>query len=444
MGKLVDNSSSHKRSAPFLTSSFKFLSDNYTVIIGLAGLSVYAIIRVAHDAFYSAFQLTPEAVGLSEVMILSRAALYCAVFFSALATIVACWTFLFASAVGTARRVAFWKASRSASPEQRLEDRVFRSHEALAALLLIGFVLPIAVDGLAPYFLSFFLFGGRRVFPPVLAWQLALFCCFFWAQTLAFFEPARRTRLKLTTCWIVISLPLIAAIFMLPPQTRHPFPELSHLRIHFLESFHNRFVHAFLSNRAGLSLPLATALGLWACILCVVLRWTWKSPRNTIRDASTTSKADPHLLRRTLTIAVVLSTFAAAFIMAGTAGQSYVGSVVDGSGYSPRHFGFLSIQAVPVCLSSSTPGVSGPYMFMGDLQGWMVLYQLEPSGNDEKTEFDRNRIIRIPSSAIAVEYLRTWKKGPDRPDTVNFAASRDACRAFQAQIKPLPGAGAKG
>ena len=54
-----------------------FVSD-YKGIASLVGLLVYGVVRVSYDAYYTRLGVFPEAVGLTEVTILGRAALYLA------------------------------------------------------------------------------------------------------------------------------------------------------------------------------------------------------------------------------------------------------------------------------------------------------------------------------------------------------------------------------
>jgi hypothetical protein len=56
----------------------KEIVTNYRAALGVIGLLLYGMVRVAHDSFYARFGLTPEDVGLTELVILGRAALYTA------------------------------------------------------------------------------------------------------------------------------------------------------------------------------------------------------------------------------------------------------------------------------------------------------------------------------------------------------------------------------
>jgi hypothetical protein len=279
-----------------LAASLKFVTDNYRAILGLFGLVVYAIVRVAHDAFYSFFGLTPEAVGLSELLILGRAALYFVVFASALCVLTGIWCSLFAIVIGAGRRAVCLRkrdrrSDRGCLLPPNLELRIFRSHEAIAILFLFAFVLPLAVDGLAPYFLSFFFYDGYRLAGPILSWELILCGCFYWAQCYASFNrsgdsgPRRmKWRLRLGACWAILLAPLVASVLMLNPKIRSPFPALP-LRIRSLEQFQARFVHANAANKATLSVGFAVSLFAWASVLAVAIYVAWRRPRDKDRDA---------------------------------------------------------------------------------------------------------------------------------------------------------------
>jgi hypothetical protein len=64
---------------------------DYTALVSLAGLLIYGLVRVAYDAFYARLGVFPEAVGLSEMTIVGRAALYLAMTASVAAVFGGLW-----------------------------------------------------------------------------------------------------------------------------------------------------------------------------------------------------------------------------------------------------------------------------------------------------------------------------------------------------------------
>jgi hypothetical protein len=69
-----------------LGKALSWTVDHGKAALVLGGLVIYAVARVAHDAFYARLQVTPDEVGLSQATIASRAELYA---FVAIAIIVA-------------------------------------------------------------------------------------------------------------------------------------------------------------------------------------------------------------------------------------------------------------------------------------------------------------------------------------------------------------------
>jgi hypothetical protein len=59
-----------------LAAAAAFALSHWTTLLTGAGLLVYAVVRVAHDEFYSQMAVTAEEVGLDQTLILGRAALY--------------------------------------------------------------------------------------------------------------------------------------------------------------------------------------------------------------------------------------------------------------------------------------------------------------------------------------------------------------------------------
>ncbi len=87
----VDAANQQARAEDRGTNAAAFLFANFTGLASIAGLIVYAVVRVAYDAFYSRLGISPEAVGLTETMILGRAALYLFLFFSTAAAFGGLW-----------------------------------------------------------------------------------------------------------------------------------------------------------------------------------------------------------------------------------------------------------------------------------------------------------------------------------------------------------------
>lgn len=69
----------------------KTLLEHGTAVLGLLGLLVYAVVRVAHDSFYGHFGVAPEDVALTQATILGRAALYLTFFLAVSGAIAGVW-----------------------------------------------------------------------------------------------------------------------------------------------------------------------------------------------------------------------------------------------------------------------------------------------------------------------------------------------------------------
>jgi hypothetical protein len=69
----------------------KTVLEHATAALGLIGLLVYGVVRVAHDSFYGHFGVAPEDVGLTQATILGRAALYLTFFLAVSGAIAGVW-----------------------------------------------------------------------------------------------------------------------------------------------------------------------------------------------------------------------------------------------------------------------------------------------------------------------------------------------------------------
>jgi hypothetical protein len=71
-----------------LLDFFTWVLDHQTALLALLGLLIYGIVREAHDAFYSRLGVVAEDVGLTQVLLVARAALGLAVYLAILAALV--------------------------------------------------------------------------------------------------------------------------------------------------------------------------------------------------------------------------------------------------------------------------------------------------------------------------------------------------------------------
>jgi hypothetical protein len=119
--------------------------------------------------------------------------------------------------------------------------------------------------------------------------------------------------------------------------------------------------------------------------------------------------------------------------MATQVGKSYVSNVTDGSGYSPRRFGFLSIQAIPVCVASGIEGANGAYMLLGEAQGRLVFYRLDLPQHRDSIQYVAG-IVRVVSTGVAIKHMNGWN-GSD----AEVAQKLRECDEFVRTFKPSAG-----
>jgi hypothetical protein len=205
------------------SSVVKDILSNYKAALGLVGLAVYAIVRVAHDSFYSEFQLTPESVGLSQVIILSRAALYFGLLLSIILAVAGGWALFWylirqiwrAAHVYIVLPIQRWASNSTSevSPRPR-----YHSHQPLMILFLLAAPLPLLVIYTAPYFVRF-LFYGNRLPAFTLGWILLLCLALYWALRLGRFDRSdilvNVARILLI---IVILAPLALSVLVFEPE----------------------------------------------------------------------------------------------------------------------------------------------------------------------------------------------------------------------------------
>jgi hypothetical protein len=150
--------------APRSVAAFFFA--NFTGLASIAGLIVYAIVRVAYDAFYSRLGISPETVGLTETMILGRAALYLFLFFATTAAFGGAWVLLTSWQAN-----AYCDAARCATGSTL--RRILRAAPLFSALAAATLAALLAV------FLPLALAAGTfrdSLFSRTLAWFCHPFC----------------------------------------------------------------------------------------------------------------------------------------------------------------------------------------------------------------------------------------------------------------------------
>lgn len=133
-----------EREPPTARHVVGFLFANFTGLATIAGLIVYAVVRVAYDAFYARLGVNPEAVGLTEATILGRAALYLFLFFATTAAFAGVWVLLVqwqANAYCRSARNATGRVLRRAL----LDSPRFSLLFAGAVAALAGVLLPLVL-----------------------------------------------------------------------------------------------------------------------------------------------------------------------------------------------------------------------------------------------------------------------------------------------------------
>ena len=262
----------------------KEILTNYKAALGLIGLAVYAIVRVAHDSFYSEFNLTPESVGLSQIIILSRAALYFGLLLSVVLALGGAWALLWYVVTQTWRflhRHIFLRIRAFLSHEQfTMPSRHrYHSHQPLMIMFFLAAPLPLLIIYAAPYFVRFLFLQSDRLPEMTLGWTLLLWLALYWALRLARFNHnSLRVVAAVVLLTFILFIPLALSIMTLKPNERPYATLLSSvhiLRLEKLDSLHiyplERFrdkVQGF-DPKSGSTLvsalrPLQVALLIWA------------------------------------------------------------------------------------------------------------------------------------------------------------------------------------
>ncbi|HEV2069719.1 MAG TPA: hypothetical protein VGR26_08000 [Acidimicrobiales bacterium] len=128
-----------------------WLLDHGKVVAGFAAILVYGVVRVAVEAFYRRFKVSPDAVGLTETRILGRAGLFLVLFLSVVAAVVAT-----VAVVGLATR-GFGHTSESLHDHSPGNDA---TAAVLWSFVLVVAALPVILTVLAPE-LTAYLIGYR-------------------------------------------------------------------------------------------------------------------------------------------------------------------------------------------------------------------------------------------------------------------------------------------
>jgi hypothetical protein len=135
--------------------------DHGKAALVLGGLVVYAIARVAHDAFYARLQVTPDEVGLSQATIAARAELYA---FVGIAIIVAAGAAWVAISLAVTEMAGRQRAKRTGKHRTEHASNV----RILVSICLFVLAIPLLLHVTEPDFLNFL---GRHVV--LFAWVIA-------------------------------------------------------------------------------------------------------------------------------------------------------------------------------------------------------------------------------------------------------------------------------
>jgi hypothetical protein len=479
------STSSRSTSEPGIYAMAKGIITDYRAALGAVGLVIYGVVRVAHDSFYARFDLTPESVGLSQLVILGRAALYMALFVFVVVGLAGLWSLLwslmFASwrlahrAVTRFRRFVAWKFRRGhpQRPVRPASEGKHASYAVLRAFFFLALAVPLLVDRIAPYFMRFLLEIGTVFFSVVVVWILLLGLVLFRAQRLAGFDHrAWSTRICLFACCLALTVPPIVSLLAFSPRgidhssctTHRPYENLlgpmgrfrvptgpveqisiraigplgpirvtvpdpvSRIRVPSPERVYQDLIDCSATD-APLRRParwtMERALLAWVAILAVLVYITWHRPRDRAADARSAIGSG---LTRTegMGMLVVLAVAGGvAFFVAYHDGLGYANELQQGGSLRQSRFGSFSIQANPVCIASQDGKVQldEPVMLLGETSTRVIVSQY---GSPNRPA----GVMKLPASGLLLHYL-PGGLGPERR-----ATAQAECRQFISELLP--------
>jgi hypothetical protein len=146
----------------------KPILDNAKAVAGLSGLFLYAVARIGIDGFYSRLHVTPEEIGLSQAVIVGRAALYLALFLAVFGAAGGVIVSVVAALIGMDRR----KRSQGRNAYHGSHDAGSRVLWGVAAaILLFPLVLRLVMGRI---FHPFFLGTSNTFLVALTVWLLLL------------------------------------------------------------------------------------------------------------------------------------------------------------------------------------------------------------------------------------------------------------------------------
>jgi hypothetical protein len=463
----------------------KGIITDYRAALGAVGLVIYGVVRVAHDSFYAQFGLTPESVGLSQLVILGRAALYTALFVFIVVGLAGLWSLLwslvFASwrlahrTVTRFRRFVARKIRRGQSQDsvQPASADKYASYAMLRVFFFLALAIPLLFDRIAPYFLRFILETGTVLFSVVVVWMLLLGLVLFRAQRLAGFDHrAWRTRLLLLACCLALTVPPIVSLLAFTPRgiphspctTHRPYENLlgpigrlrvpagpveqitiraigpvgpmrvpipdpvSRIRVPSPDRVYQELIVCGSTDtplRRPARWTMERALLTWVAVLAVLVYVTWHRPRDRAADAGL--DVGRGLTRTEVMGMLVILAVAGgvAFFVAYYDGLGYANDLQRGDSLRQTRFGSFSIQAIPVCIASQDGKVElgEPVMLLGETGTRVIVYQY---GNPSRSA----GVMRLPASGLLLHHLRGGLS-PERR-----ATAQAECRHFVSELLP--------
>jgi hypothetical protein len=428
-------------------TTMKEIVKDYRLVLGAIGVVVYGVVRVAHDSFYAQFALTPESVGLSEVVILGRAALYFALLLFIIVMLSGLWMLLWSIVVGSwraGRRVVATALARRRQfaprrPVRRQGDDT--SYRLLQVFFFLAILMPLFLIRFAAYFMRFIFQAGTVFFSFVLGWVLLLGLVLYAAHRLARFDyRSWRMRLGLVGCGLALAVPLVASLLVFPPVEhdgcfdRRPydyFGQIGRLRISALERFQQNLIECGSTAtplRPAAQATMERALLIWVIGLAVLVYLTWRQRRD--RSGIASSLAD-----RRPTRAEVMGLFAGlavlgciAFFIAYQDGIGYSNDLRRGVTLVQNRFGGFSIQANPVCIASKEHKIrlEEPVMLLGETGSRVVVFQF-----DDEKDRKEGRVMKLPASDLIVHHLEE-----SLTTAAGFNSAEAECKRFLTETIP--------
>lgn len=386
-------------------------------------MAIYAVVRVAHNSFYSYFGVTPEEVGLDQTGILARAALSFSIVVAGVVALVGLTVIVVNILGGALDRAVSRMAQLGMEPIASTDDRD-QQNAQYAARLLRGLLVAVA---LVPVVLVAVVREGQVVTLVTderhrenLRWAMLLLTLAL--MSLAYFIhrlSIREDESFFSAPWVllygVIVAPFVAAL---------------------------RYPSVVASNLQPWSRYLVATL-LWLLIVSAVSIWTAQqapSDRKRLKGLGPLSVSEQIAM-----VAILGALFVPLFMLAEARGDQIASAAFYGDTVRPSRFGLMSIRAEPYCvLSPSQTIIDGrPLVLLGDHNGYLILWDalsvpfatglIEPkNATVDADNADDVRLLRIPSGDVVLANVRLSSREELAVSGIQICFALD--KAFKAPV----------